>query len=76
MLKVDPQNFRAKWDVVRMNRNLAYAVSLAGRNKDSLEILENTLERAEEISKETAITQKISTKSPPPDSKQAKLTIR
>ncbi len=51
ILKVDPQNFRAKWDVVIMKKHLADATAYAGKPQESINILKTILERAEEISK-------------------------
>ncbi len=49
--EADPLNFRAKWDVVTMERNYADALSMAGRNKEALQTLDSTLETAVELSK-------------------------
>ncbi len=46
ILKNDPQNYRAKWDVVAAKRLLADALGYAGKNKESLEIIKNALESA------------------------------
>ena len=50
ILKNDPQNFRAKWDVVAAKRLLADALGYAGKNKEALEITKNALESALETS--------------------------
>ena len=50
ILRADPQNFRAKWDVVIMKKNMADAIAYEGKTQESIDILNSVLERAEEIS--------------------------
>ncbi|MCW5960636.1 MAG: protein kinase [Pyrinomonadaceae bacterium] len=52
LLNNDPQNFRAKWDVVAAKRHLADALGLAGRNDDSLRIIRSAVDTAEKISED------------------------
>ena len=51
-LKADPQNVRAKWDVVSSNKQLADGFNTAGKSQKALEILEPTLTTAEKLKAE------------------------
>ncbi len=54
LVRVDPQNLRASWDIVWAEKNLAEAINLAGRSKESLEMLKKTIELGEELTAKDA----------------------
>ena len=51
-LRADPQNVRAKWDLVASNKHLADALNIAGKNKEALAILAPAIETAEKLEAE------------------------